>query len=76
MIVNPPYGARIGNRKPLFGLHAALGTALKERFPGWRAAMVTADAGLAKATGLPFDPPGPPIDHGGIKVRLHQTGPL
>lgn len=76
VIVNPPYGARIGNRKPLFGLHAALGTALKERFPGWRVAMVTADAGLAKATGLPFGPPGPPIDHGGIKVRLHQTGPL
>jgi len=76
VIANPPYGARIGNKKPLFAAYASLGTALKERFAGWRVAIVTSDAGLAKATGLPLRPPGPFIDHGGIKIRLHQTDPL
>lgn len=76
VIVNPPYGTRIGNPKLLFALHAALGTRLKERFGGWRVGLVTAEPGLAKATGLPFAPPGPWVPHGGLKVRLFQTGPL
>ena len=76
VIVNPPYGGRIGNKKPLFGLYASLGTALKQRFTGWRVALVTSDTGLARATGLPFGDIGPHIDHGGIKIRLHQTGAL
>lgn len=76
VMVNPPYGARIGNRNLLFGLYAALGTVLRERFGGWRVGLVTSDAGLAKATGLPFGAPGVEIPHGGIKVRLWKTGPL
>ena len=77
VMVNPPYGARIGgNRNLLFGLYAALGGVLKERFGGWRVGLVTSDAGLAKATGLPFAAPGPEIPHGGIKVRLWKTGVL
>ncbi|MEL7116071.1 MAG: class I SAM-dependent RNA methyltransferase [Pseudomonadota bacterium] len=76
VIANPPYGARIGNKKPLYGLYAAFGEVMKERFQGWRVAIVTSDGGLAKATSLPFLPPGSPIDHGGIKVRLYQTDPL
>ncbi|MCV2864787.1 THUMP domain-containing class I SAM-dependent RNA methyltransferase [Albidovulum sediminicola] len=77
VMVNPPYGARIGgNRNLLFGLYAALGGVLKERFGGWRVGLVTSDAGLAKATGLPFAAPGPEIPHGGIKVRLWKTGAL
>lgn len=76
VIVNPPYGARIGNKKPLFGLYGSMGTVLKERFKGWRVGIVTSDNGLAKATALPFVPPGPPIAHGGLKVRLFKTDPL
>lgn len=76
VIVNPPYGARIGNKKLLFALHGALGEVLKERFSGWRVGIVTSDGGLAKATGLPFLPPGPPVPHGGLKVKLYQTAPL
>ncbi|RYH11574.1 class I SAM-dependent RNA methyltransferase [Tropicimonas sp. IMCC6043] len=76
VIVNPPYGARIGNKGPLFGLYSALGTALKERFSGWRVGIVTSDAALAKATGLPLKPPGPVVAHGGLKIRLWQAGPL
>ncbi|WP_127901526.1 THUMP domain-containing class I SAM-dependent RNA methyltransferase [Solirhodobacter olei] len=76
VIVNPPYGARIGEKKPLFALYGSLGRTLTERFSGWRAAIVTSEPQLAHATGLPFLPAGPPIPHGGLKIRLYQTKPL
>jgi putative N6-adenine-specific DNA methylase len=76
VIVNPPYGARIGNRKLLFGLYGSLGTVLKERFQGWRVGLVTSDGGLAKATGLPFVPQGPPVAFGGLSVKLYRTEAL
>jgi putative N6-adenine-specific DNA methylase len=76
VIVNPPYGTRIGNRKLLFALHARMGAVLKERFRGWRVGLVTSDEGLARATGLPFGAPGPYVPHGGLKVRLWRTGVL
>jgi putative N6-adenine-specific DNA methylase len=76
VIVNPPYGARIGDRAPLFGLYGALGKTLLARFGGWRAGLITTDSVLARATGLPFDEPSPPILHGGLRVTLFQTGPL
>ncbi|TRW96690.1 class I SAM-dependent RNA methyltransferase [Paracoccus sp. M683] len=76
VIINPPYGARVGNKGPLFGLHAAMGEVFRSRFAGWRIGIVTSEGGLAKATGLPFQPPGPIVAHGGLKVRLWQTGPL
>lgn len=76
VMVNPPYGARIGNRKLLFGLYGTLGQVLKERFSGWRVGLVTSDPGLAKSTQLPFLPTGPVVAHGGLKIRLYQTKPL
>lgn len=76
VIVNPPYGARIGNPAALRSLYATLGRRLKASFQGWRVGLVTADAGLGKATGLPFGPPGPVVDHGGLKIRLWTTKAL
>ncbi len=76
VMVNPPYGGRIGNKKLLYGLYGSLGQVLKERFAGWRVGIVTSEAGLAKATGLPFAPQGAPVSFGGLKVRLFRTGPL
>lgn len=73
VIVNPPYGARIGNRKALFSVYGALGQVLRDRFRGWRVGLVTSDGGLAKSTGLPWAPPGPPVAHGGLKVTLWQA---
>lgn len=73
VIINPPYGARIGEKKNLGPLYRALGQTLSERFGGWRVGLVTSDAALAKATGLPFGPPSPPIAHGGLKVFLFKT---
>lgn len=76
VIVNPPYGTRIGDKKPLFALYGALGQVLRQRFAGWRVGLVTTDQSLAKATGLPFQQPGPPVLHGGLKVTLFRTAEL
>lgn len=76
IIINPPYGARIGEKKQLFALYASLGKTLNERFKGWRVGIITTDTGLARTTNLPFSDTSPPIPHGGLKVRLHQTKAL
>ncbi len=73
VIVNPPYGGRIGKKGVLHGLYGAFGKAMRDRFSGWHVAMVTSDAGLAKSTGLNWEAPGPFVDHGGTKVRLWQV---
>ena len=67
VIVNPPYGARLGEAGELRPLYGALGAALKERFAGWRVGLVTTEPALAAATGLPFGPPGPWVPHGPLK---------
>jgi putative N6-adenine-specific DNA methylase len=76
VIVNPPYGTRLGDRQRLTALYAALGQTLKTRFAGWRVGLVTTEGALAKATGLPFLPPGPTILHGGLRITLYLTRPL
>ncbi len=76
VIINPPYGTRIGDKSALQALYAQFGKVMKQRFKGWRIAIITTDAGLAKQTGLPFDPPSAPVLHGGLRVTLWQTRPL
>lgn len=76
VIVNPPYGERIGEIKGLVSLYRTLGEMLKTRFSGWRAGIITSEATLAEATGLPFKPLSAPISHGGLRVSLFQTAPL
>ncbi len=73
VIVNPPYGTRIGGKTPPVALYAELGKTLLTRFSGWRVGLITTDAALARSTGLPFKPPGRPVSHGGLNVRLFQT---
>jgi putative N6-adenine-specific DNA methylase len=74
MICNPPYGQRLGRKGDLAGLYRKLGQVFSRRFEGWRLALVTDDEHLALASGLTFDTIGPPVAHGGLKVRLYQTG--
>ena len=76
VMVNPPYGERIGTKKSLYAVYGALGKTLTERFSGWRVGMVTSDAALAQTTGLPFLPPGPPVPHGGLRIKCWKTDPL
>lgn len=73
VMINPPYGARIGNKKLLYGLYGSMGQVLKDQFQGWRVGIVTSDTSLARATGLPRLKNGAPLPHGGLKVRLFQS---
>ncbi len=76
IMINPPYGGRIGNRKLLFSLYGSLGQILKDRFKGWQLGMVTSDGGLAKSMGLKFSYTSPPIPHGGLQVKLYRADPI
>ena len=76
VIVNPPYGGRIGNKKLLYALYGSFGQTMLSHFKGWRVGMVTSEPALAKATGLPWKPQNAPVAHGGTKVWLWQTPPL
>jgi putative N6-adenine-specific DNA methylase len=76
VMVNPPYGGRIGEREALPPLYRTLGRVLAERFAGWRVGLVTSEPRLAQATGLPFADEGPPVPHGSLRIRLYRTDPL
>jgi len=73
VIVNPPYGERIGNKKELLGLYREFGDVMQARFTGWRVGLVTSDDALAQATKLPWAKTSAPIPHGGLKIKLYQT---
>jgi len=76
VIVNPPYGGRIGDTKKLAPLYRALGQTLRSRFHGWRVGIVTNAPDLARATGLAFVKRTTAFSHGGIPVKLYKTLPL
>jgi 23S rRNA (guanine2445-N2)-methyltransferase / 23S rRNA (guanine2069-N7)-methyltransferase len=52
VVVNPPYGERLGDRDALRALYATLGERLRTAFPGWQAAVLATDPALAGALGL------------------------
>ena len=76
VIVNPPYGDRIGDLSGVRPLYRALGQALKARFKGWRLGLITSDAALAEATGLRLEAPFEPVLHGGLRVMLYRSATL
>jgi putative N6-adenine-specific DNA methylase len=76
VIINPPYGVRIGEVKKLFPLYQTLGDRLQKNFKGWRVGLVTNEHKLATSTKLPFNATVTPFSHGGIRVKLYTTGPL
>jgi 23S rRNA (guanine2445-N2)-methyltransferase / 23S rRNA (guanine2069-N7)-methyltransferase len=48
VLVNPPYGARIGEQPDLGPLYADLGRVLMECFPGWEAGVFTGNPPLGR----------------------------
>lgn len=52
VITNPPYGERLGERDSLIPLYQSLGAQLKTLFPGWQAAVFTANKTLGGALRL------------------------
>lgn len=69
VVVNPPYGKRVGEREELLVLYRALGEALRGRFTGWRAAVLVPARELSAALGLP-NPKEYALDNGGLPVTL------
>lgn len=76
VILNPPYGTRMGDTRKLMPLYQTIGAVLRSRFSGWRVGIITADTTLANATGLPFMPTSAPVQHGGLRISLFHTEPL
>ncbi len=52
VVVNPPYGERLGEASELPALYADLGNALKNCYTGWRAAVFTGNPELGKHMGI------------------------
>jgi putative N6-adenine-specific DNA methylase len=69
IVINPPYGVRVGERDPLRNLYAALGRTLRERCPGWTLALLSPDDALERQVGVPLEE-ALRTSNGGIPVRL------
>ena len=52
VVANPPYGERIGAEQGLSDLYTQLGTVLRERFKGWKAAILTGNPPMARHLGI------------------------
>lgn len=72
VVSNPPYGHRIGELRELRDLYARLGQVARQRFAGWRVALLVPAAPIEGATGLQFEPLLRTIS-GGREVRLVGT---
>ena len=69
IVVNPPYGERLGEQKAIEPLYTRLGLALKGNFGEWQAAVFTGNPKLAGALRLrPYR--GYSLYNGPIKCRL------
>lgn len=52
LVMNPPYGIRMGDRNSLQQLYRTIGEVFKRRFTGWTAFLLAGDLELAKLVGL------------------------
>lgn len=52
VVVNPPYGERLGAEAEIIKLYSLFGSALKMRFTGWKASVFTGRADLGPRIGL------------------------
>jgi len=71
MVMNPPYGVRIGEQAELAELYPRLGDRLKQHFAGWRCAIFTGDTRLPKLIGLK-PARRTPLYNGALECRLYQ----
>lgn len=52
LVMNPPYGERLGEQLDLVPLYREMGETLYKEFRGWQVGVLTSDPMLAKAIGL------------------------
>ncbi len=52
IVINPPYGERMGDEREIYELYEQLGTTLRENFQGWKAAVLTGNPELGFRLGI------------------------
>lgn len=71
IVMNPPYGERLAAKDELAAFYPKLGDALKQRYSGWTAYILTADLRLAKLIGLAASKR-TPLYNGALECRLFE----
>ena len=71
MVMNPPYGERIGEKEVLAALYPQLGDWMKRHFAGWRCYYFTGDPELPKGIRLKASKR-TPLFNGAIECRLFE----
>jgi putative N6-adenine-specific DNA methylase len=68
IVLNPPYGLRLGSKSHIPELIADIGQKLKKDFKGWRLALIIPEARMMARIPFPVTPR--PLFHGGLTVTL------
>jgi 23S rRNA (guanine2445-N2)-methyltransferase len=71
LVANPPYGVRLEDEGALAAFYPKLGDALKQRFAGWTACLLSGDSRLPKLIGLKPSRR-TPLYNGAIECRLYR----
>lgn len=71
LVTNPPYGLRLAQSEALAELYPRLGDALKRRFAGWTAYILSGDPRLPKLIGLKASRR-MPLYNGALECRLYE----
>ncbi len=71
MVMNPPYGERMGSEEELARFYPLLGNHLKKHFAGWRCFILTADLRLPKLIRLQPSRR-TPLWNGALECRLYE----
>lgn len=74
VIVNPPYGERLGEENELVPLYRDIGRTLIDHWPGWTLAVFTMSDRLANAVGMKRTK-SMPFFNGRLPCKLHLFGP-
>jgi len=68
VVINPPYGKRLGSLEKSEKLFGAIGDKLNRAYKGWKVALVAPDRKLIKK--IPFKLDVMPFSHGGLQPAL------
>jgi len=71
IVTNPPYGVRLEEQDELAAFYPKLGDALKKKYSGWTAYILSADMRLAKLIGLKASKR-TPLFNGALECRLFE----
>ena len=71
IVSNPPYGVRLADSGALAAFYPQLGDALKQRYAGWTAYLLSGDTRLPKLIGLKASRR-TPLFNGALECRLYE----